>query len=130
MTAKPIPEGHHSLSPNLTVDNGLEALTFYENGFGAEVPRKLVTAGYAPVYGETPLDRRGDGARARRARRDSRRPLIFASLRLRARGSELRLFSTIATFGTALDITVAELAIESFFPADPDTEQALRGAFG
>jgi uncharacterized glyoxalase superfamily protein PhnB len=42
MTAKSIPEGHHSLTPNLTVDNGLEALTFYENGFGADVLRKHV----------------------------------------------------------------------------------------
>ncbi|MEO6317587.1 MAG: helix-turn-helix transcriptional regulator, partial [Acidimicrobiales bacterium] len=33
-------------------------------------------------------------------------------------GQELSLFSTLATFGTALDITLAELAIESFFPAD------------
>ncbi len=40
---------------------------------------------------------------------------------------ELRFFSTLATFGTALDITVAELAIESFFPADRETEDALRG---
>jgi transcriptional regulator with XRE-family HTH domain len=56
--------------------------------------------------------------------------LLFAPLRLRALGHELRLFSTLATFGTALDITVAELAIESFFPADAATEAALREAFG
>ena len=42
MTAKPIPEGYHSLTPNLTVSNGLEALDFYEQAFGAEVIRKLV----------------------------------------------------------------------------------------
>ena len=53
--------------------------------------------------------------------------LLFAPLRLRALGHELRFFSTLATFGTALDITVAELAIESFFPADPETAAALRG---
>jgi hypothetical protein len=49
-------------------------------------------------------------------------------LRLRAPdgGGELRLFSTIATFGTALDVTVAELAIEAFFPADAHTAAALR----
>jgi transcriptional regulator with XRE-family HTH domain len=52
--------------------------------------------------------------------------LLFAPLRLRALGTELSFFSTLATFGTALDITVAELAIESFFPADPETEAALR----
>ena len=45
MTAKPIPEGYHSLTPNLTVANGLEALDFYERAFGAEVLRKLVMGG-------------------------------------------------------------------------------------
>ena len=32
----------------------------------------------------------------------------------------------MASFGTPLDVTVAELAIESFFPADPATGAALR----
>jgi transcriptional regulator with XRE-family HTH domain len=53
--------------------------------------------------------------------------MLFVPLVLRAvDGSELTFFSTLATFGTALDVTVAELAIESFFPADRTTEQALR----
>ncbi len=55
-------------------------------------------------------------------------PRLFVPLRLRALGGDLSLFSTIATFGTALDITLAELAVESFFPADPTTERALRAA--
>ena len=38
----------------------------------------------------------------------------------------LSLFSTLATFGTALDITLAELSIESFFPADAATEGHFR----
>ena len=51
---------------------------------------------------------------------------LFVPLVLRVDNTRrLRLFSTIATFGTALDITVAELAIESFFPADPETAAAL-----
>ena len=33
----------------------------------------------------------------------------------------LRLFSTTTVFGTPLDVTVSEIAIESFFPADEDT---------
>ncbi|MEX1103185.1 MAG: transcriptional regulator, partial [Dehalococcoidia bacterium] len=41
-------------------------------------------------------------------------------------GGELRFFSTIATFGTALDITMAELAIECFFPADEHTAATFR----
>ena len=56
--------------------------------------------------------------------------LLITPLRLRALGVELRLFGALATFGTAMDVTVAELAIESFFPADPETEAALREAFG
>src|SRR5581483_5562592 len=51
---------------------------------------------------------------------------VYAPLRVRHRGRELAFFSTIATFGTPLDITVAELAIESFFPADAATAAALR----
>ena len=51
---------------------------------------------------------------------------IFVPLVLRSGDRELRFFSTLATFGTAVDITVAELAIESFFPADAATAEALR----
>ncbi len=35
-------------------------------------------------------------------------------------------FSTVATFGSPRDITLSELAIETFFPADAATEAALR----
>jgi transcriptional regulator with XRE-family HTH domain len=53
---------------------------------------------------------------------------LFIPLRLRAPGgAELSFFSTIARFGTALDVTVAELSVESFFPADEATATALRG---
>jgi len=53
---------------------------------------------------------------------------LFIPLKLRAPGGgELSFFSTIARFGTALDVTVAELAIESFFPADAATAAAVRG---
>ena len=51
---------------------------------------------------------------------------IAVTLRLRTDGGELSLLSTIATFGTAVDITAAELAIEAFFPADAETAAALR----
>ena len=53
---------------------------------------------------------------------------IVVPLRLRHDGRELAFFSTVATFGTPLDITVAELAIESFFPADRETAQRLQAA--
>ena len=50
---------------------------------------------------------------------------VFVPLVLRHRDTELSLFSTVATFGTPLDVTVAELIIESFFPADDGTAAAL-----
>jgi transcriptional regulator with XRE-family HTH domain len=51
---------------------------------------------------------------------------LFTPLVLRRPdGPPLRFFSTVATFGTALDITIAELSIESFFPADAETAAAL-----
>ena len=52
--------------------------------------------------------------------------MLFVPLVLDAGGDHLTFFSTIATFGTALDITIAELSIESFFPADAATAAALR----
>jgi MmyB-like transcription regulator ligand binding domain len=39
----------------------------------------------------------------------------------------LSLFSTIAQFGTAEDIALADLRIEMYFPADEHTRQALTG---
>lgn len=41
-------------------------------------------------------------------------------------GPELAFFSTITTFGTAVDVTVSELAVEAFFPADAQTAERLR----
>jgi transcriptional regulator with XRE-family HTH domain len=50
---------------------------------------------------------------------------IAVPLRLLVDGDELAFISTATTFGTATDITVSELAIESFFPADERTATAL-----
>lgn len=55
--------------------------------------------------------------------------LLFSPLRLRSGDDELLFFSTLATFGTALDVTLSELAIESFFPGDTATREALRRRF-
>jgi len=51
---------------------------------------------------------------------------IAVPLRVRAGDAVLSFISTITTFGTATDVTVSELAIESFFPADADTAEAIR----
>ena len=39
-------------------------------------------------------------------------------LRLRHGDRELRLVTTLTYFGTAVDVTVAELRLEAFLPAD------------
>lgn len=41
-------------------------------------------------------------------------------------GRQLRFLSMVTTFGTALDLTAAELSIEAFLPADDATAAALR----
>jgi transcriptional regulator with XRE-family HTH domain len=55
---------------------------------------------------------------------------IVVPLRLRHGDGELRLMSIISTFGTPLDVTVQELSIEAFLPADAATAEALRAAVG
>jgi transcriptional regulator with XRE-family HTH domain len=50
---------------------------------------------------------------------------VVVPMRLRYDDRELSLLTTIATFGTPLDVTVSELMIESFFPADDATAEAL-----
>jgi transcriptional regulator with XRE-family HTH domain len=49
-----------------------------------------------------------------------------APLRLRTGEGELRLLTTISTFATAVDVTVAELRLEAFLPADDATAEVLR----
>jgi transcriptional regulator with XRE-family HTH domain len=51
---------------------------------------------------------------------------VAVPLRLRVDGRELAFLSTVTTFGTALDVTLAELSIEAFLPADAATAAALR----
>lgn len=48
-------------------------------------------------------------------------PLTFAG-----DDSDLSFFSTTTVFGTPLDVTVSELAIEAFYPADAATAAAIR----
>ncbi|HEX6993954.1 MAG TPA: helix-turn-helix transcriptional regulator [Gammaproteobacteria bacterium] len=51
---------------------------------------------------------------------------IAVPLRLAVDGGELAFYSTTTVFGTPLDVTLSELAIEAFFPADERTAAALR----
>jgi transcriptional regulator with XRE-family HTH domain len=53
---------------------------------------------------------------------------LVIPLRVRLRGRQLALLSTTTVFGTPMDVTVAELAIESFLPADRVTAEILSSA--
>ncbi|CAL9333864.1 hypothetical protein SUDANB121_00139 [Nocardiopsis dassonvillei] len=79
-------------------------------------------AGLADLYRELAAYPGGDPGPPRGT------PPIAVPLRLRRGGRELSFLSTVATFGTPLDVTVSELVIESFFPADDATARALGAA--
>ncbi|MFC4122647.1 helix-turn-helix domain-containing protein [Nonomuraea zeae] len=50
-------------------------------------------------------------------------------LRLRCGEEELRLLTTLTSFATAVDVTLAELQLEAFLPADESTAAYLRSRF-
>jgi hypothetical protein len=51
---------------------------------------------------------------------------VVVPLHLLTGEGALTLFSTTTIFGTPVDVTLSELAIEAFFPADAGTAQALQ----
>jgi transcriptional regulator with XRE-family HTH domain len=54
-------------------------------------------------------------------------PGVIVPLRLAMPNGVLSFISTTTVFGTPIDITLSELALETFFPADPATGEALHG---
>lgn len=59
-----------------------------------------------------------------------RRALPFLPLVIRKDGVELKLFTTITTLGTPHDVTVHELRLEAFFPADEASAAWFRARHG
>lgn len=60
--------------------------------------------------------------RADRAHQDE----IAVPLKLRTQAGTLSFISTVTVFGTAVDITLSEISLEAFYPADAATVDALR----
>lgn len=52
---------------------------------------------------------------------------IATPLKLRTQDGVLSLLSTVTVFGTPTEITLSELSLEAFYPADPFTSAALGG---
>ena len=65
-------------------------------------------------------------ARERPKRPQPDGPLVAVPLKLEIGEKLLSLISTITVFGTPLDVSLSELAIESFFPADACSGEILR----
>jgi len=66
------------------------------------------------------------GAGAPRTAADRDYAGVVVPLQLVTDGGILSFFSTTTIFGTPLDITLSELALETFFPADAATADTLR----
>jgi transcriptional regulator with XRE-family HTH domain len=55
-----------------------------------------------------------------------RPPAPVLTIEIRKGGTALQLFTTLATLGTPLDVTVEEIRVECFFPADEATALVFR----
>lgn len=55
-------------------------------------------------------------------------PQLIVPCELLLHGQRVSLFSTLARFGTARDVTLAELTVELFYPSDADSAAVLRAA--
>ena len=60
------------------------------------------------------------------AESDGEHPAVVVPFQLITEAGVLAFFSTTTVFGTPVDITLSELALESFFPADAATAEILR----
>lgn len=52
---------------------------------------------------------------------------VAVPLKLRTHRGVLTFLSTITVFGTPVEITLSELSLEAFYPADAETAAALNG---
>lgn len=69
---------------------------------------------------------RSEPAANRRAPLASPATQLVLPLKIQSHFGPISLISTTTVFGTPVEVTLSELAIESFFPADPASAQALR----
>ncbi|MFF5333622.1 helix-turn-helix domain-containing protein [Streptomyces sp. NPDC013181] len=92
--------------------------------FRARLGRQLAAApdpGLAALYDEllAPDHEHDDGEAAATSVADACD--VVLPMILRVGGREVRMFSTLTTFGTPMDITLDEVAIELYYPADAES---------
>jgi hypothetical protein len=61
---------------------------------------------------------------------DAARPPLMITLHLRRGDLDVELITVTTTLATAIDVTLSELRIETYFPANPRTEKVLRRLAG
>ena len=99
--------------------------------FRTRIARRLAVApdpGLTALYEELLAPGDGDGGPDGEVRLPPEECEIVLPMVIRADGRELRLFSTLTMFGTPRDITLEEIAIESYYPADEETAAYFTGA--
>jgi transcriptional regulator with XRE-family HTH domain len=103
----------------------IENLPQWREHLLARVARDLeITAD--PALAELLTELRSYGDTGQHASAEAPTPEVVVPLKLRAEAGVLSLFSTTTVFGTAVEVTLSELMLEAFYPADARTAQILR----
>ena len=79
-----------------------------------------------PILAELLQELRTYGPPAPEDHSDLQVPDVVVPLKLRTEVGVLSFFTTTTVFGTAIEVTLSELMLEAFYPADEATAQALR----
>jgi transcriptional regulator with XRE-family HTH domain len=88
--------------------------------------RQQIRASCDPILAELLAELEAIPAPPRRVQSHPAANEIFVPLELETEAGRLSLMSTTTVFGTPAEVTVSELAIETFFPADEATAARLR----
>jgi len=124
------PNGAHLLDRlrrqvELTADPGLAALLAELRGYPVHIASFPTSALPQPNLAR-PKPSRSDGPQPEETAADRAIAAVAVPLRLRTAHGTLSFLSTTMVFGTPVDVTLSELAIEAFFPADHGTVEVLR----
>lgn len=121
------------------VRNNLLRLTFHPDGLRPfisnwdvvapvlldRVERELAEAPTNTRLRELLAEARSFGPVPERPPTDDQPTGVVLAVHLRRGDLEVRVFSLVSTLGSAIDVTAQELRMESFFPADAESEAAL-----
>lgn len=88
--------------------------------------RRQITVSADLVLMQLLTELRGFPAPANTGPEPGEHPPVVVPFRLMTEAGEMAFFSTTTVFGTPVDITLSELALECFYPADAATADILR----